>query len=79
MKESELKAKFTRIVQIARAELRMRQWVFRDHPEKLAKKVAEMEELERLVTELKDALKPHVEVEMEQPALLEVPKKAEYR
>lgn len=37
-----------------------------------------MDELERLVTELKDALKPHLEAEMEQPALIDVPERAKY-
>lgn len=80
MNGDELRAKFTRAIKIIRAEKEKRRWVFRNDPDKQAAKMAEMDELEAIVTAMKDALKAQLGlVEMEQPALIDVPKKAEYR
>lgn len=79
MTTDELKTIYERAKAIIRAERKMRLWVFRDQPDKLAAKVAEIDELLRIVVQLKDAAKAGCETEFEQPRLLDVPRKAEYR
>jgi hypothetical protein len=79
MTQDELRRLYTEAVKIARAELRQRQWVFRDRPDMLKAKVAEIERLLLILETMKDALKPYVDAEFEQPALLDVPRKGEYR
>ncbi len=80
MTESELRAKYTQAVRIIRAERKQREWVFRlacpvGKPDKLAAKLVEMDMLLTILGELKDALKPHVE--LEQPRLLDAPARYE--
>jgi hypothetical protein len=71
--ESELRAKYTQAVRIIRAERRMREHVFRNDPVKLNEKLVEIDMLLGILTELKDALKPHCEPGVEQMALLDAP------
>ena len=42
-------------------------------------KLAEMDRLLEIVTQLKDELKERLDAEYEQPRLLDVPRRAEYR
>lgn len=75
----ELQDLYTEAVKIARAEKRMRLWVFRNQPDKLKAKIGEMDRLLYLLEQLKDAAKRGVDDGYEQPTLLDVPRKAEYR
>ena len=77
MTSNELRAKFERAYRIIRAERRMREHVFRADADKQAAKVAEMDELLAILTEMKDLLKEQTGL-IEQPRLLDVPKRAEY-
>lgn len=77
MTSDELRAKFERAYRIIRAERRAREWVFRNDADKQAAKVAEMDELLAILTEMKDLLKEQTGL-VEQPRLLDVPKRAEY-
>jgi hypothetical protein len=74
----ELRSTYEEARKIIRKERRMRQFVFRFDEATRRGKVQEMDQLLRLVAELKDALKPHCEADYEQPRLLDVPRKAEY-
>ena len=77
MTSNELRAKFEQAYCIIRAERRAREWVFRNDSEKQAAKMAEMDELLAILTEMKDLLKEQTGL-VEQPRLLDVPKRAEY-
>lgn len=77
MTESELRAKYIQAVRIIRQERKMREYVFRSDPIKLNAKLVEIDMLLTLVTEFKDALKPHVSPGQEQMALIEPPVKYE--
>jgi hypothetical protein len=79
MTADELKDLYTEAVKIARAEKRMRLFVFRSQPDNLQAKIGEMDRLLYILEQMKDALKPHVTVEYEQPALIDVPRKAQYQ
>lgn len=74
----DLEKKFLRSTRIAAAEKKQREWVFRNDPVKRAAKVAEMDLLIAILVEFKDELKTRLEPGMEQPKLLDVPRKAEY-
>jgi hypothetical protein len=76
--ETELRALYTEAVKIVRRERKMRQFVFRADPLRLQAKVAEMDRLEHLLTQIKDAAKRGCDDVMEQATLLDVPPKAEY-
>jgi hypothetical protein len=78
MTSDELRARFSSAYKIIQRERRWREHVFRNDPIALKQKLAEMDRLLAIVTELKDELKPHCEPSFEQPALLDVPKKADY-
>jgi len=74
----DLQKKFTKATRIATAEKKQREWVFRDDPEKKRAKVAEMDQLIAILVEFKDELKARIGADIEQPTLLDVPRKAEY-
>lgn len=78
MTNDELKAKYITAYRIVRRERKKREWVFRNDPAALAQKLGEMDELLGILTAFKDELKEHMGEEYEQPALLDVPKKATY-
>jgi hypothetical protein len=76
MNSDELKTKFTTAYKIIMSERKMREYVFRDDPLKQSKKLQEIDTLLTILVEMKDALKEHC---LEQPRLLDVPRKAEYQ
>ena len=77
MTQDELRALYIAAVKIIRRERAMRER-FRSFDEATrAAKVAEMQRLEQLITQMKDALKPHCEPAPEQGRLLDVPHKYE--
>ena len=78
MTSDELRAKFNTAYKIISRERKWREHVFRNDPIALKQKVAEVDKLLSILVEMKDELKPHVEPSFEQPALLDVPKKADY-
>lgn len=78
MTQDDLRKKFTKATRIAKAEKKQREWVFRNDPVRRDAKVAEMDELIAILVEFKDELKAHIGAEIEQPRLLDVPRKAEY-
>jgi hypothetical protein len=78
MTESELRAKFETAYRIIQRERKLRVFVFAHDPITLKAKLAEIDKLLEIVTELKDELKAHVEPEYEQSALLDLPRKADY-
>jgi hypothetical protein len=78
MTEAELRQKYEAAYRIIRSERRMRDQVFRDNPAKRAAKLREIDALMLILTELKDALKPHCEPSSEQGALLDLPAKGDY-
>lgn len=73
MNVDELKAVYVEAVKIVRAERRMRSYVFRSNPDKLAEKLREMDRLLDILEQMKNAAK----AELEQPKLLDVPYKYE--
>jgi hypothetical protein len=77
MTENELRALYTEAVQIIRAERRMREYVLRGKPEILEAKLAEMDRLLDIVTQIKDVAKAQVVAEHEQLALIPPPVKYE--
>ena len=79
MTKEELRAKFNTAYKIIKAERGKREWVFRNDPEVLAQKLGEMDLLLGILTEFKDELKQGMEPDYEQPALLDVPKRATYQ
>lgn len=79
MTQDELKALYTEAVKIARAEKRMRLYVFASKPDKLAAKIGEMDRLLYILEQLKDVAKLSVDDAFEQPKLLDVPRKASYQ
>lgn len=78
MNSDELRTLYTEAVKIARAEKRMRLWVFRDKPDLLKAKIGEMDRLLYILEQLKDVAKLSVEDAYEQVALIDVPRKVEY-
>lgn len=75
----ELRTIYEEAQTIINRERKMRLWVFRDRPEELKRKLAEMDRLRKIVADMKDALKELLPPEYEQPQLLDVPpKRAEY-
>lgn len=79
MTQDELKELYTSAYKIIQRERRMRLWVFRNQPDKLTAKIGEMDRLLKIVTDFKDELKKHVGVKYEQPALIDVPRRQQYR
>lgn len=74
----ELKAQYTVAYRIITRERAMRDKVFAANQEKRAMKMAEMDILLEVVDDLKNELKKYISAEIEQPKLLDVPRKAEY-
>jgi hypothetical protein len=74
----ELKAQYTVAYRIITRERAMRDKVFAANAEKRAMKMAEMDILLEVVDDLKNELKKYISAEIEQPKLLDVPRKAEY-
>jgi hypothetical protein len=74
MTETELRSLYTDAYKIAQRERKARMFVFRDSPEVLRAKTAEMDRLLHILATLKDALKPHCDPDFEQPRLLDVPR-----
>lgn len=79
MTEAELKSLYDEGKKIIRDERKWRRIVFANKPKLRDAKVAEMDRLMAILVQMKDALKPHVEIAYEQPTLLDVPRKSEYR
>lgn len=79
MTGDELRAKFNVAYKIIQRERRMREHVFQEGHPKREEKLGEMDRLLEIVTEFKNELKAHVGVDYEQPVLLDVPKRTEYR
>jgi len=79
MTSDELRSKFNTAYKIIQRERKWRVHVFRNDPIALKQKLTEMDRLLEIVTELKDELKPHCEPSLEQPRLLDAPKKADYQ
>ena len=79
MTKDELRQKYNAAYKIIMRERRWREHVFPPGNPRHREKLAEMDRLLEILTELKDELKGHVGVEFEQPVLLDVPRKAEYR
>lgn len=79
MTGDELRAKYTVAYKIISRERKMREHVFRNDPVARKQKLEEMDRLLEIVTEFKDELKEHVGATYEQPALIDVPKRTEYR
>lgn len=75
----ELRGLYTEAVKIARAEKKMRLFVFRDKPSQLKAKIGEMDRLLYILEQLKDVAKLACEPVPEQGELLHVPRKGEYR
>lgn len=75
----ELRAKHRVAYRIIMRERAMRERVFRSDPVARQQKLAEMDRLLEILTELKDELKAKLGAGYEQPPLLDVPKKTEYR
>lgn len=79
MTNDELRADYDALYQGLRSERKWRDQVFpTGHPKREAK-LAEMDKLIAIVVRWKDALKEHCEPEYEQPPLLDVPRKADYK
>ena len=78
MTRDELRAKFNTAYKIIKRERGKREWVFRNDPVALEQKLGEMDRLLEILTEFKDELKERMGGDYEQPALLDVPKKATY-
>lgn len=79
MTSDELHAKYNRAYRLIYRERAMRALVFRPDPAMCDKKVAEMDELLAILTELKDELKRRIaDEEYSQPRLLDTPQKAGY-
>jgi hypothetical protein len=70
--------KFTVAYKIIQRERRWREHVFRNDPIARGQKLAEIDKLLALVTEIKDLAKLACEPDYEQSALLDVPRKADY-
>jgi hypothetical protein len=78
MTEAELRALYNEAYRIVQHERRMREQVFKPGHPRREEKLLEMDKLLAILTTLKDALKPHCDAGLEQPRLLDVPRKAEY-
>ena len=79
MTSDELRTKYNQAYRMIRREQAMRAYVFPPGHEKRAEKLAEMDELLAIVTELKDELKRRIaDEEYSQPRLLDTPQKAGY-
>jgi hypothetical protein len=76
MTSDELRQIYTDAVRIAQAELRWRTHVWRDKPEIMQAKTAEIKRLLLILETMKDALKPHCDYD--QPRLLDAPRKVDY-
>lgn len=75
----ELRAKHKVAYQIIERERRWRAHVFPPGHPRHEEKLREMNRLLEILAELKDELKARMGAGYEQPALLDVPKKTEYR
>ena len=75
MTQDELRQLYTEAVKIARAERKMRDYVFRDRPDMQRAKVAEIDRLLHILEQLKDVAKTACDPEYEQVTLLDVPTK----
>lgn len=79
MTRDELRAKFNTGFKIIARERRMREHVFRNDPVAKEQKLREIDLLLEILTEIKDELKERMGGDYEQPALLDVPKRATYQ
>lgn len=78
MMTTDLRALFDEAQRIIKRERAARWYVFRDQPEKQAAKVGEMDRLMQIIVQIKDELKTHMQPDVEQATLLDVPKRGEY-
>lgn len=70
MNIQELRTDYEAACKIIQRERAMRVSVFRNRPQVQSQKVAEIDELQEIVTRMKDELKTHMEPEPEQAVLL---------
>jgi len=78
MTKDELRAKFGVAYTIIERERRMWERVLVEGDPRRDEKLNEIDRLLEIVTELKDELKRRMEGEMEQPRLLDVPRRESY-
>ena len=78
MTYEQLKANYAAAYRIILRERSMRDKVFAADQHKREAKIAEMDKLLEIIDTLKDELKKYIKPEMEQPALLDAPRKVEY-
>lgn len=76
---NELRAKYKAAYKIIERQWRRDQQMFRSDPVALQQRRIERDLLIKHLTDLKDALKPHVEAGFEQPPLMDVPQRTNYR
>jgi hypothetical protein len=79
MNYEQLKATYTAAYRIIMRERAMRDKVFAANQDKREVKMAEMDKLLEIIDTLKDELKKYITPEMEQPNLLDAPRKVEYQ
>jgi hypothetical protein len=70
MKEQDCKDRFYISIKTLKAEMIARSVVFGDQPLRMKKKIAEIQFVIDLLVDMKDELKPHLELEVEQAKLL---------
>ena len=71
MKLQYLKTNFKKAIRILKGERIARSIVFAKRPNMLAAKLADIDFVIELMVEMKDELKPHLELDMEQAPLLD--------
>ncbi len=74
----ELKANYTVAYQIIRRERAERDKVFGENASKREERMHDMDVLLEIIDDMKNELKRRMSAELEQPRLLDVPRKAEY-
>jgi hypothetical protein len=75
----ELRAKYNAAYKIIAREREKRAQDFRHDPVARKQRLAEMDRLLEIVTAFKDELKQHITNAPQQPQLLDVPRKVEYK
>lgn len=75
----ELRQKYATAYKIIQRERRMREHVFRNDPVASKQKMAEMDRLLEILVVMKDFCKEHVQGEIEQTTLFDLPKPTQYQ
>lgn len=78
MTKAELETKYKAAYRILYRERKMREYVFAEGDPRREAKLAEIDTLMKVLEEFKDEIKQGLEPDYEQPALLDVPKRATY-